>query len=189
MKNKLLFVAVTVIILSMLTAGTLAYFSAEDTAHNVITSGNVDITLQEWADGDKTEPFPEEGVSGVMPGTEVTKIVEVRNTGLNEAWIRVSVSKAITLAADIEGEADLELVKLDIDTGKWTIKDGFYYYNEAVKPGQTTAPLFTSVTFDTAMGNLYQLSTAEVEVQAQAVQTANNGATALEAAGWPEIAE
>ncbi len=189
MKNKLLLAAVTVIILSMLATGTLAYFTAEDTAHNVITSGNVAIDLLEWADSDRTDPFPAEGVSGVMPGTQVTKVVEVKNTGLNEAWIRVSVLKSITLAEGVQGDVDLSLVQLDINDEKWTEKDGYYYYNEAVKPGQTTEPLFTAVTFDTTMGNLYQLSTANVEVLAQAVQTANNGATVLEAAGWPEITE
>ena len=46
-------------------------------------------------------------------------------------------------------------------------------------------PLFTTVTFDAAMGNAYQNSTATVSVRADAVQTANNGAAVLEAAGWP----
>jgi len=36
------------------------------------------------------------------------------------------------------------------------------------------------------MDNLYQGCKAEIDVFAQAVQVANNGASALEAAGWPE---
>ena len=35
------------------------------------------------------------------------------------------------------------------------------------------------------MGNEYQNATATVDVYAQAVQTANNGKTALNAQGWP----
>ena len=35
------------------------------------------------------------------------------------------------------------------------------------------------------MGNEYQNSTAAIDVKADAVQTANNGETALDAVGWP----
>lgn len=97
MKRRLLAGAVIVMCLSLLAYGTLAYFTAEDIAHNVITSGEIDIELQEWADEEKTTPFPEDGVNGVMPGTDVTKIVEVRNTGSNDAYIRVRVEKEILL--------------------------------------------------------------------------------------------
>ena len=68
----------------------------------------------------------------------------------------------------------------------WTLgPDGYLYCNKAIRPGETTAPLFTCVTFDAGMGNEYQDATATVHVAAEAVQTANNGVTALEALGWP----
>ena len=37
------------------------------------------------------------------------------------------------------------------------------------------------------MGNVYQNSTAHVDVNAYAVQYANNGTGALDAAGWPSF--
>ena len=187
MKRKLLAVAVTVICLSMMAYGTLAYFTAEDTAHNVITSGEIDIELQEWADAEKTTPFPEDGVSGVMPGTEVTKIVEVKNTGANDAYIRVKVEKEFVLSEGVEGETDSGLMKIDFDESRWVDgEDGYYYYKEALAPGAVTEPLFASVKFDPAMGNLYQNSTAKVDVTAYAVQVANNGDSVMDAKGWPE---
>lgn len=187
MKRKLLAVAVTVICLSMMAYGTLAYFTAEDTAHNVITSGEIDIELQEWADAEKTTPFPEDGVSGVMPGTEVTKIVEVKNTGANDAYIRVKVEKEFVLSEGVEGETDSGLMKIDFDEIYWTLgEDGYYYYKTALEPGAVTEPLFASVSFDTTMGNIYQNSTAKVDVTAYAVQVANNGDSVMDAKGWPE---
>ena len=48
-----------------------------------------------------------------------------------------------------------------------------------------TEPIFTAVTFKSDMGNEYQNATATVDIAAQAVQSANNGKNALEAAGWP----
>ena len=182
MKRKLLILSVLVICVATLAAGTLAYFTSEGTAHNVITTGGVDITLQEWADEGKTKPF--EDLTGIMPGMTVTKIAEIKNTGASEAWVRVKVEKNIRLAG--EGEVNPDLVELALDTANWTEKDGYYYYNKALKPGEVTAPVFSAVTFNASMGNEYQNATATVDVYAQAVQTANNGETALNAQGWPK---
>lgn len=185
MKKRLFVAALACICITALAGGTLAYYTAENTAHNVITTGGIDIALQEWADTDKTTPFPEDGVNDVMPGTSVTKIVEVKNTGANDAYIRVKVDKSIDLAG--EGIPDLSLLALDMNQADWTAgEDGYYYYNEVLAPGEVTAPLFTTVSFDTGMDNLYQNSAAEVDVAAYAVQADNNGDTVLEARGWPE---
>ena len=182
MKRKLLILSVLVICVATLAAGTLAYFTSEGTAHNVITTGGVDITLQEWADEGKTKPF--EDLTGIMPGMTVTKIAEIKNTGASEAWVRVKVEKNIQLKG--EGEVNPDLVELALDTANWTEKDGYYYYNKALKPGEVTAPVFSAVTFNASMGNEYQNATATVDVYAQAVQTANNGDTVLNAQGWPK---
>lgn len=190
MKRKLLAAAVIAICLSLMAYGTLAYFTAEETNHNVITSGGIDIELLEWADEERKESFPENGVSGVMPGTKVTKIVEVKNTGSNEAYIRVRVEKEINLAQGVEGDVDPTLMVLDFDEDSWIEgEDGYYYYKEALKPGEVTKPLFASVRFDKSMGNIYQNSTAVVDVMAYAVQAANNGDGVMDAKGWPEMYE
>ena len=182
MKRKLLILSVLAICLSTLAAGTLAYFTAEDKAHNVITTGGIDITVQEWADAEKTRPFQD--LAGVMPNTTVTKIAEVRNTGGAEAWVRVKVEKNIKLQG--EGAPDTSLVELTRSANHWTEKDGYYYYNAVLEPGQTTEPLFTAVHFAETMSNMYQESRAILQVNAFATQTAHNGASALDAAGWPE---
>ena len=57
MKRKLLILSVLTILLAILAANTLAYFTADTAAHNVITTGNVDIVLNEWANEERTERF------------------------------------------------------------------------------------------------------------------------------------
>ena len=183
MKRKLLILSALVICIAILAAGTLAYFTAEDKAHNVITTGGVEIAVQEWADKEKTEPF--EDLTGVMPNTTVTKIAEIKNTGASDAWVRVKVDKNIVLKID-GVTPDTSLVELTLNSTDWTEKDGYYYYTKALKPGEVTAPIFTAVTFKADMGNEYQNATATVDVFAQAVQTANNGATVMAAQGWPK---
>ena len=182
MKKKILLVTAVVICLAIAATGTLAYFTAEDMAHNVITTGGVEITVQEWADEEKQTPF--EDVTGIMPGMTVTKIAEIKNTGASDAWVRVKVEKSIKLQG--EGTPDTALVELNLNLTDWTQgKDGYLYYNKVLKPGEVTEPLFTAVTFNVTMGNEYQNATATVDVSAQAVQTANNGDTVMDAKGWP----
>ncbi len=164
-------------------AGTTAYFSAEARAENFITSGRISIALHEWADEEKTQPF--EDASGVMPGARVTKIAVVENTGSAPAWVRVRLDKRVTGA---DGAAlGAEAVGLTLGQTGWVDgQDGYYYYGRALAPGETTEPVLTAVTFAASMDNSYQGAKAAVDAQAYAVQLANNGASAREAAGWPE---
>ena len=186
MKKKILFLTAVLICLSIAMTGTLAYFTADDVAHNVITTGKVNIALQEWANEERTEPF--KNIEGVMPGNEITKIALVKNTGTAPAWIRVKIDIAVTKQIDKEPVLlSSDKVLLDIDTENWKLKeDGYYYYQKALAADELTEPIFTSVLFDRSMNNAYQNSTASVDVFAEAVQTANNGANAEEASGWPQ---
>ncbi len=187
MKKRLLAVALAVVCLSLAAYGTVAYFTAEDTAAHVITAGNIRIELQETAAPESGgDPVPFEDLIGVMPGAEVSKIVEVKNTGDKTAYIRIRLEKDLTLAEGRTGETDINLVGLNIDTESWTEKDGYYYYNEPLAAGQSTGPLFTAVTLSKDMGDLYQNSKVKIMVCAGAVQADNNGESALAAAGWPE---
>ncbi len=187
-KKKLIAILLALSCLFVVVVGSLAFYTSQpERTRNIITTGKIEIEVNEYADEAMTTPFPESGVSGVMPGATVTKIVEIENTGDSPAWVRVKVDKLITLADGVAGTPDASLVSLDLNTEAWTLLDGWYYYNTALAAGAKTAtPLFTRVTFDPSMENMYQSSTAEVTVAAQAVQVAHNGETALGAVGWPE---
>lgn len=186
MKKKILFAACIVICLSMLAYGTVAYFTAESVAHNVITTGGVDIQLVETTDDG--EPFPEEGISGVLPGTTATKNVSVKNIGLSEAWIRVRIEPEFLnhdrLPLEIDGELPIALLG---GSDKWELKDGYYYYTDPVAPGESTELVMEEVEFLKEMGNEYQMTVLNLRVFAEATQVANNGKTVFEAKGWPEI--
>ena len=185
MKRKITVLLLVAICVAIAATGTLAYFNQEDTAHNVIITGGVDIEVQEWADEAMTEPFADQ--TGVMPGTSVTKIALVKNTGSAAAWLRVKLDVAVQ-GADKES-LSTEPIVLDIGEN-WKLQDdGYYYYQKPLAPGERSDPIFTTVTFKPEMGNEYQRATATVDLSTQAVQTANNGDNVMDAKGWPEAAE
>lgn len=187
MKRKLLLLSVMVICIAIAAAGTLAFFNGDATAHNVITTGKVGITVNEYSkyDPDKRVKYENEQ-TGIMPGTTVDKIVVVSGEdGTADAWVRVKFTKSIQLAAGKQGKVDLGLIKLNTGANWIDGKDGWFYYNAPVKANQEAAPALLSVQFDATMGNAYQGATATVDVLAQAVQCANNGTSAQTASGWP----
>lgn len=191
MKKKVLYIAAVAICLSLITSGTLAYFTTEDTARNVITSGGVDIAIEEWQQTTSgLVPYPKDEPIVVMPTATVSKIVAVRNNDA-ESFIRARLTVTVLdpdgkvmALTDSQRDAVIHLALNDQD---WTQKDGWWYYGEAVDTGEVTEPLMTGVSFDGPnMTNEYQNCTITIDVIAQAVQRANNSDDVLEALGWPE---
>ena len=170
-----------IICLSIAGTGTFAYFTDSFTTHNVITTGEVQIALREGGNTGTTIGFSAD--ERIMPGKSVDKSVIVSNSGSSGAWVRIAVQKQFTAASGTP--LDAEVIALAVDTEKWKYENGYYYYCEELKPGESTAPLFNKITFSPSMGNEYQESTATISVYAQATQVANNGTNALDAQGWP----
>ena len=196
-KRLVTFVTAVAACVALVAGGTLAYFSAEETAHNVITTGGVDIELVEWMDEGKTAQWSEDNPVPIMPGTVVTKIVEVKNVGSADAWVRVKVDKSFKVG---EESRDASVVVPDLpaqapSSEPWAYReaDGYWYYTKPLAPGAVTEqPLFKSVKLLEGTGNDYQNGTATVTVSAQAVQYDNNNdsdgdgvESVFEAAGWP----
>ncbi len=198
MKRKIAALAVIVIALSLAAYGTVAYFTATGTAHNVLTMGNIGIKLNDKTEvvenGEKklvdfTTEYPD-GMP-VMPATEASKIVSVENTGSAPAWVRVKIEKPVEPADAAVTGLDTKYVGLNYNTANWVDGgDGFWYCIEPLKPGAVTPNLFDTVTFSKDMGNDYMNCKFNIIVSAQAVQSDNNGVgdgqDVLDVAGWPE---
>ena len=198
-KKKALAMLLALVLLIAAVGGTLALFTREARATNVITTGTVDITLTETGSG--TPILDDNGnqtglaFTNIMPGTAVTKTPNIENTGTADAYVRAIVAVTIKAA---DGVTELStvlrsgapVVTFNIDGGKWVTKAGeqYYYYNKVLTPGESV-DLFNQVTFDPAMGNEYQGCTVTVSIQAQAVQAKNNeipvGGSILDVNGWP----
>ena len=94
MKKKIVSLALAVCLIAIAAVGTLAYFTDKDAKTNTFTVGNVAIDLIEQQKGAQgLEDFENEKV--LLPGTSdvnaVSKIVTVKNTGANDAWVWVDL--------------------------------------------------------------------------------------------------
>lgn len=193
MKHRLMLLCIGILILGMSSAGTVAYYTAETRTHNVITTGNIDIAvIEQQVDQEKGfVDFPKEGIEGVMPGDSISKIVRIKNTGKNNAWIRVKLdigypNQKPEYNAYASNPEQKELITLSGTEKEWIYdsKDGFYYYNKILKPAEETTNLLGEVHLDPQMGNTYQNVKFTVNVSAQGVQSDNNGTSYKEAKGW-----
>ena len=145
----------------------------------------------------------------VMPGTTVSKVVQVENIGGTDAWIRVKVEPVITLNDGTKiAYPDERINVIDIDfniddeNSDWLKYGDYYYYKNVMQydaenaDNNLTEPLFEEVSFDKQMGNEYQNCRVEIKIISQATQFKNNdprptGVTELTAElaaqinGWP----
>ena len=190
MKKKIVAAALIVSMLSISAMGTLAYFTDTGIAHNVITSGKVDITLND-AMGYDEDNQPVRELKGVMPGETYDKVVSVTNEADSQnAWVRIKLEKVIEPALGVEAESDPTLAIINFpkeSKWKWVEDEDYWYYTDILKPGDTTENLFETVTIDKNMGNEYQNSTVKILVTAEAVQADNNGGTYTEIKSWTEV--
>ena len=188
MKRRLMLSGTIAAVLAILALGTLAYFTVEGRATNVITTGTVALTLTEEGEGTPLESGTGMVFANVMPGQVVSKQPIVTNAGTEEFYARVKVDIHIVPAPG--GEAlSADLVQPGINTETWLDGgDGWYYYAGAVAPDTAVSP-FGTVSFAPGMGNEYQNCTVTLSIQAQAVQVKNNpiplNGSVLDVQGWP----
>ncbi len=157
MKKKVLAIALAVALIAIVVSGSLAYFTADDKVTNTFTVGSVLIDIYEndkETDSDIME-FEDPLVPVVNvenPSEDVSyikKAVEVKNTGINDAFIRTHIAIPTKLVG---------YLYLDLDAAGWTRQadsaatvEGVDYtvftydYDTAVTSGNFTTELLKGV--------------------------------------------
>lgn len=189
MKKKLFLLATITICTALFAMGTLAYTPVDGQAHNVITTGNVQIAIKESrvTTSGALEAYPSTAIPA-MPATSASKIAQVENTGKADAYVRAKYDVKVTSSTGAALQWDAKAIDTTGRDQKWVNgNDGWYYYTDIVKAKNLTEPLFTEVVFNGPnMGNEYQGSSVQVNVYAQAVQAANQNADDVsKVKGWP----
>lgn len=211
-KKKLLSLALVVIMIAVLSFGTLAWFNDSDSVKNefhIATSDDPSdpddiFSVDLW---EKTPDNEKEQVGHtyekILPGSNLTKAVNVENTGAYDQYIRVVVTLSDGKAwLEVLGTGyDLDSIFIGHDESKWTRSVGtivddeiiyVYYLNEKLAP-EATAELFTNVVIPTHLTqeDMAKLGGGfELNIRADAIQTENLGegvdtaAKAFAAANW-----
>lgn len=98
MKKKLLVTLSVILILGMAAMGIVAYLTDQtDSAKNVMTMGNVDITQTE-TDGEGNDFVQDQPL---YPNTSIDKVVTVTNTGKSDAYVRTWFAFEAPLDKDV----------------------------------------------------------------------------------------
>ncbi len=157
MKKKVLTVALVVALIAIMVSGTLAYFTDNDEVTNTFTIGSVRIEIFEndEATPDDTMVFEDPLIPIVnitTPGDDdsyIDKVVKVKNTGANDAYIRTHLAiptKLVDyLVLDVDTTTGWELVGPveGTETGDYTVYT--YNYTNVVAPGTFTPELLKGV--------------------------------------------
>ena len=151
MKKKILTVALAVVLIAIMVTGSLAYFTDNDEVTNTFTIGSVKIEIyenDEATDSDTISFGKLTPVVNEVPGEDANyfdKVVDVKNIGSNNAYIRTHIAIPTAL---------VDYLVLDLTTTGWSqldsttaVVDGISYtvytydHLEAVAPGAFTAEL------------------------------------------------
>ena len=185
MKKILALVLVICLAMAIGVGATLAYFTADDTAKNEFTVGNVKIDLTEpkW-DENGSKEAPE-----VYPGEALAKDPTVTNTGKNPCFVRIQVE-----GLDCLGNAGMITYRTDYVDGAlgndWVKLGDYFYYTKVLAAGETTDALFDQIVIPTGLKNGDGESKFNIDVTAYAVQAqgAKPSFSAVEAMTVEEIA-
>lgn len=178
-KKKLSLFACLVVVIGI--SGSLAYFTDIDTKENTATIGHLDGTLVETT-SNKNTTINDTGIiyhDVIMPGDSISKEPA--------AYLEAdSVNSYVRLKVNSEG-MDPSLISYDIQDNWIQGGDGYYYYQEVLKPGQTTNPLFTHFNISLSADNSIVDKIVNIDVEAQFIQADNVNPviTNNNIVGWP----
>ena len=200
MRKKRIWKHITVIALAVAAAtaaigGISADFTDTQEKTTTLTVGSVKTDLEEpeWED------VPSDEKTDITPNQTIKKDPRITNTGANDAYtfleIQVPVKKIITVgpdgkklpAADTElftykvNDGWVQVRSSDITTsGKVTARSYVYAYGTktqctVLKKGETTTPLFDSVTLVNAIEGQIDEETLNIPVKSYAIQAEHIG--------------
>lgn len=184
-------IVLTVLCVGVFTAGSIAFFTDGDDDRLIITMDGSNLSgeiVETTVTEDGEPPIIGPTTLRIVPGAVVSKTVAIKNTGTMNMYVRLTVDKVFTLSEVNSGEeADPSLVELRLNTEKWELRDGFYYYKDVLLSGKSTEPLFTELRFSPYMNNLYTNSTLTLTIKAYATQIPASADSVFDVTSWPAV--
>lgn len=175
MKKKVSVIVTAAALVALIVVGsTLAFFTSQGNVDNVVTMGNVKISL--------TEPnYKDSGI--VVPGQTIVKDPTVTNTGSNTAYIRckIDITGLDGSNEDITMTRKTQLLRGIVfgdpndggSAAKWVpAGDGYFYYQEKLASNESVV-FFSSVKIPESWDNDLADRKFHINVTAEAIQADN----------------
>ncbi len=144
-----------------------SYWSVSGTAVNFLTMASYKTQIEEEY----------EVPHHVNPSGEVTKVVNVTNTGTVDTFVRVMITKAFGVRAEdgsflVDEKLDPKVIEIEFNKKYWMEReDGYHYYKGILKAGTTTKePLMASYRLSADAGNEYKGKDAQIVVTMESLQ-------------------
>jgi predicted ribosomally synthesized peptide with SipW-like signal peptide len=184
MKKKIAIIATAVLVVATIAIGsTLAFFTDKGEVNNVITTGNVKISLDEPMFKDSGANQDGEDIympNDVMPNQPIVKDPTITNEGSHDAYIRCKVtvsSKDGKMTADRIADVIKGLnINTDTDTDSaWVLSDGYYYYQKPLPKidedsTKHSVQFFTTFTVPETWDNTMADTRFKIAISAEAIQ-------------------
>lgn len=141
----------TACIFSAAAGVTCAYLIADDSAENTLSGSKVETTI--------VEEFERPDDPG--PGTVIKKVPRIHSDSDVDCYVRARV--------EFTNDGDSLCDPLKINEGWALAEDGYFYWRDALSPGQDTGPLFETVKFRADIA-AEDIQSFDILVYAEAVQ-------------------
>lgn len=161
-------------------ASTVMYFSdLTNPIINAFAMGNIQVEIEEpdvdpgsvpW--GADTKPVQLKNPENSVPGVVRARLMPpaVYDSQGNQIAVGMGALQAPSGTTLVMGDFTLHFAS-DWQSN-WFYKDGWFYYNKVLKPGETTAKLLAGVTLtDSGKAEAYKGYTVKVDVLADILQT------------------
>lgn len=185
-KKRLLFITIIFIICICSLSISVAFIIKETISNNTITFGDIKMKLFVTTINDNREVnVSDQDNFDITYNSLVNRNIKVKNIGNHPMFVRVSFD----FLGEDKNKKSINLDNLiDViqnDTN-WIYKDGWYYYNEELKPNLNTEKLMVDFIFDIdKITGEYPGSTIKLDINLEVLQSENNEENVLDAVGWP----
>ena len=175
-----------ILVVAIIGGSSMAQVTRKAETENIISSGEISVKLLNKTKNGDDMP---ELITHIVPGDTLDNVVSVKNTCQYDEYIRVSLDKVIYETAEENAILDDSKATFLLNEEDWTYneRDGYYYYNDVLKAGETSEVLYDGIFLSYSMGNEYKLAVMDVEITVEAVQSVNNG-DVFTAEGWTRVA-
>lgn len=175
-----------ILVVAIIGGSSMAQVTRKAETENIISSGEISVKLLNKTKNGDDMP---ELITHIVPGDTLDNVVSVKNTCQYDEYIRVSLDKVIYETAEENSILDDSKATFLLNEEDWTYneRDGYYYYNDVLKAGETSEVLYDGIFLSYSMGNEYKLAVMDVEITVEAVQSVNNG-DVFTAEGWTRVA-